>query len=317
MGNATAVVIDFARSSGGVISRSEALALGMSETTLRRRVTDGVLVRVSPGVYALPGEHDPHLIALHAACRKLAAVVTHQSAAYVHNLDRPNHVKPVVSVQRNTSKEIVGVTVHQLNDITKDQVMRVRGLPVTTPERTIIDLAAVLKEWKLRRIIDHGLASNRLIFSKLDELFATIGRRGKPGTAVLRKILDERSGSFVAPESVLEIELLDLITRYGLPEPIRQFKAPWLRPINGRVDLAYPAHRLLVEGDGRRWHLLAEAFETDRLRDNAAQLAGWRVLRFTWSEIVDHPDRVADSIGRALEDERFSAVSGGRNPGFD
>ncbi|HEY6635512.1 MAG TPA: DUF559 domain-containing protein, partial [Acidimicrobiia bacterium] len=102
-----------------------------------------------------------------------------------------------------------------------------------------------------------------------------------------------------------------------LPAPVRQYRAPWLRRVNGRVDLAYPSHQLLVEADSRRWHLLAAAFETDRIRDNAAQLAGWRILRFTWEEVTTAPERVVMTIRRALEDERPTAGYGDMNPGFD
>ena len=54
------------------------------------------------------------------------------------------------------------------------------------------------------------------------------------------------------------------------------------RPVNGRVDFAYPQIRLIIELDGRAWHSTLEAFESDRMRDNHAQLAGWRVLRITY-----------------------------------
>lgn len=305
MGSSIKQVITFARRNGGVFTRDEALALGMTETTLRRRVAEGVFVRLRPGVLALPGAPDPHILDLQTACRKLGAVVSHQSAAYIHDLDRSRHVKPTVSVERNRTKDLAGVTVHQLNDVKASHIAEVDGLRVTSPERTIIDLAAVISERHLTRIIDNGLAARVIDLDRLQELFAELGRRGKPGTAVLRGLLEARGADYVAPDSELERQLVLLIEGAGLPPPVRQFRAPWLRPINGRVDLAYPDSRLLIEGDSRRWHMLAEAFETDRLRDNAAQLAGWRILRFTWDEITDHPERVVSTIRRALEDERI------------
>jgi very-short-patch-repair endonuclease len=88
--------------------------------------------------------------------------------------------------------------------------------------------------------------------------------------------------------------------RAGFPLPSREFKAPWLAPTNGRVDLAYLEQRLVVEADSRRWHMLAAAFLEDRERDNRAQLAGWRVLRFTWWDIEQRPDYVASMIRAAL-----------------
>jgi hypothetical protein len=274
----------------------------MSPRTLRRRVADGVLIDLSPGVLALPGPADTHVLDLHAACRKLNATVSHESAAYVHNLDRPSFIKPTVSVPVRRSKDMLGITVHQLTDLSEAHVTYIDDLPVTTSERTIIDLAAVLNEGHLTRILDHGLASEKVDFDALAALFSELARRGKPGTVIMRRLLEARGEGYVPPESELERRLVNLLDRSGLPEPVRQFKAPWLRPVNGRIDLAYPDDHLLIEGDSRRWHQLVRAFESDRLRDNAAQLAGWRILRFTWREIEEQPERVARTVRRALED---------------
>lgn len=305
MGRGIREVIEFARKNGGIVTRTEAIALGMAPRTLRRRVADGVLVELRPGVLALPGAPDPHVLDLQTACRKLGAIVSHQSAAYLHGLARPSHIMPTVSVPRNTTKDLAGVRVHQINDIEEDQVQVIDGLPVTCPERTLIDLAAVHTDRSLGRILDHGLAAGIVDYGRLTDLFGVIGRRGKPGTARLRRLIEARGLAFTPADTELERRLLDVLLTSGLPHPELQFKAPWLRAVNGRVDMAYVDARLIIEGDSRRWHQLVDAFETDRLRDNAAQLAGWRVLRFTWLEITQSPERVARTVARALEQERI------------
>jgi very-short-patch-repair endonuclease len=58
---------------------------------------------------------------------------------------------------------------------------------------------------------------------------------------------------------------------------------------------------LIIEVDGRAWHTTLEAFGSDRLRDNHAQLAGWRVLRITYRMLVEQPEMVRDMIRRAFE----------------
>jgi hypothetical protein len=302
MGQAIRRVIDHARQNGGVVSQKEAIALGMSRSTLRRRVAEGVFIDLRPGVLAIPGAGEELRLELRAACSKLNAVVSHEAAAHIHGLDRPRFVKPTVSVPIRRSKDLVGVTVHQLTDLAPDHIVDLDGLPVTSPERTIIDLAAVVREGHLARILDNGLAAALVDLDTLESLFASLGRRGKPGTALLRKLLEARGSEYVPPDGELERRLSLVLQRADLPEPVRQFRPSWLRPVNGRVDLAYPEHKLVIEGDSRRWHLLMEAFETDRLRDNAAQLAGWRILRFTWAEITNSPERVASTVRRALED---------------
>lgn len=294
-------LMEYAKSMKGVVTRSEVIALGISSSTLDRMVINGVLDRPRPGIYTLPGLRDDHLTMLHVACRKLAAVVSHMSAAAIHELSTYSYMKPTVSVPRRRTKELLGVTVHQLTDLTDDHIEVVDGLPVTTPERTVIDLAMVVSENRLEAIVDNALASNRLELDQLTELHSELGRRGKPGTVKMRAVLAPRSPGYSAPDSELERRLLRLIGDADLPVPEGQFRPEWLRPTRGRVDLAYPDQRLVIEGDSRRWHTLLNSFEIDRLRDNAAQLAGWRILRFTWTEINEHPERVASTIGKVLE----------------
>lgn len=300
MSHRTKSLIQYAKSRNGVVTRSEVMALGIPSSTLDRMVVKGLLERPRPGVFTLPGLSDDHLTMLHIASRKLGAVASHMSAAVIHGLTEPKWVKPTVSVPRRRTKDLVGVTVHQSTDMTDDHIEVVGGLPVTKPERTVIDLAAVLAQDHLASIVDNGLAGGRIDLELLNELHAELGRKGKPGTVKMRAILAPRIQGQAAPESELERRLLVLIRDSGLPEPESQFHPEWLRPTRGRVDFAYPSSRLIVEGDSRRWHTMLNSFEIDRLRDNAAQLAGWRVLRFTWKEITEQPERVTSSIGRAL-----------------
>ena len=103
MSKALRRVIETVQANGGVITRSEALALGMSKGTIRRRVADGVFVDRRRGVLALPGAEDLHVLDLYAACRKLNAVVSHQSAAYLLELDRPDHIKITKTPERVVS----------------------------------------------------------------------------------------------------------------------------------------------------------------------------------------------------------------------
>ncbi|HEX6221116.1 MAG TPA: DUF559 domain-containing protein, partial [Acidimicrobiia bacterium] len=96
----------------------------------------------------------------------------------------------------------------------------------------------------------------------------------------------------------------------GIRPPMKQFHAPWLKPIDGRVDFAYIEEKIVLEGDSRRWHLLSEAFDSDRRRDIAAQLAGWMVIRLTWKMIIEEPEYVVETVRRALS-IRAQDYSGG------
>jgi hypothetical protein len=300
MGNKTPRVIEHARSNGGIITTREAQALGMDRSTLARKVEAGIFTRVGRGTFALAGVEPAHDLDLEAACRRLNAVVSHQSAGRLHDFEGLLWSAPTVTVPHRLTHEHPGVYVHQSTDISDDHVVEIRGLPVTNPERTVFDLAAVLSERRLDWILDRAMSAGTVDLDRLGDLFASLARRGKPGTAKLRRLLERRGQGSVPPDSALENRLLHLIEEAELPIPTRQFHAPWLSPTNGRVDFAYPEHRLVIEGDSRRWHLLMKSFDVDRQRDNQAQLAGWRILRFTWEDIVDRPVIVAGAIRSGL-----------------
>lgn len=118
--------------------------------------------------------------------------------------------------------------------------------------------------------------------------------------ATLGLILNGLGPGPVHPTSELERLLLKVLRDGGLPEPVREYDAPWDRNAPGRVDFAYPWVRAIMEGDSRRWHTRERDFEVDRRRDRLAQLAGWDVFRFTWHELKNDPDEVVSTMDQVL-----------------
>jgi very-short-patch-repair endonuclease len=192
------------------------------------------------------------------------------------------------------------VVVHQLTDIRAVDVTSESSVPTTTPARTTIDLAAVLSPTQLGRAVDRFASLGLASFEQMSQILDELGRKGKPGIVRLRRALEPRLGTTGNSESDLESRLLEVIRLSGLPEAQVQHHPTWLKHVKGRVDLAYPDFKLVVEGDSREWHGDEYTFQADRERDNLAQLAGWKVLRFTWSDITRKPDYVVSSIRRAL-----------------
>ena len=290
-----------AQSRGGFITTHEAQAVGLSRSALRRRVLDGIFVRVRPGIYVLPGVATRPDLDLRIASRLLRAVVSHESAALLHGLQPIRTDQPVVTVSHRSTHDLPGVVVHQSTDLLDAHVTEIDGLPVTTPTRTIVDLAKVFGVSRLETVLESALSSSMVDFDELYELFTSLARKGKPGIRKLRTLLEVRKAGAFVSESELERRFSKLIRGAGLPDPKAQFRAGWLRKVNGRVDFAYVDQRLIIECDGRRWHTRFDAFETDRRRDNAAQIAGWRVLRFTWGMLRDEPDMVVATVRKALQ----------------
>lgn len=300
MGRADQDVLTHLRVNNGVITRREALALGMPASTLSKWVRLGHLVAVSRGTYVQPGVLESEASLLRAATRALDAVVSHESAARLHGLDVLDGSRVTVSVPVRRSNRFEGVIVHQSTDLSKTDTTRILGLPITTPTRTILDLAAVLPSGLLASCLDHAVRMKLTTYEETADALEKTARRGKPGVLKLRAVLKPRLGGNFVADSVLETRLHKVLRSGGLPVPNTQYRPKWLRRVNGRVDVAYVEHRVIVEGDSQRWHGTPEAFQTDRIRDNLAQLAGWIILRFTWEDIVERPSYVVDTVRKAL-----------------
>jgi hypothetical protein len=294
-------VISFAQRNGGVFSTQEAIALGLAKSTLQRRVEDGIFVKVGKGMLALPGTATRSDLATRAALRLLNGVVSHQSAAIIHGFEPIPDSPPSITVSHRSNYSFPDVVVHQSTDLLEEHVQEINGTRVTTPARTLVDLAKVYGPRRLERVIEHALVTGKVDVEEFVDLVAVLSRKGKRGMKKLHAIINERLVGTVVSDSELERAFYQLIDDAGLPRPTRQFHAPWLKPLNGRVDFAYLLAKIVIEADSRRWHLTFDAFEVDKVRDNAAQIAGWIVLRITWRMIRDEPSEVVRTIREALQ----------------
>lgn len=300
MGEAEDRVYAHMAANGGVITRAEALAFGMTPSTISRRVKGGRLVALGKGVYVLPGVVRDELTLLGAATSALAAVASHESAGRLHGIEGLNPRRVSVTVPVRRTNRFRGVIVHQSTDLSMDDVVTIRDIPSTDVGRTIIDLAAVVGERRLGQLVDQVDRRNLCTYETLSNRLERTARKGKPGVVRLRRTLAVRLGSDHRSESALETKLLALLEQADLQPPRTQFKPTWLRRLNGRVDIAYPDEQVVVEGDSLQWHGSPEAFQMDRRRDNLAQLAGWVILRFTWEDITKRPSWVVSAVRSAL-----------------
>jgi hypothetical protein len=224
-------IIEQAIRNGGSITTGEAQALGASRQWLARRVEDGWLERIAPSTFFLPGADSEWRATLAAACHKLGAVVSHESAAQLHGMHGLRRGLLVVSVPVRRSNRFPGVEVRQKTDLSPEHMTVKDGLPVTTPARTIMDLAAHLGVKRLARLVDWCVANGLTSYEALLMMHSELGRRGRPGTKKMGIVLADRGGAPERPQTELEYRLLDLLERAGLPLPEREFKAPWLAPV--------------------------------------------------------------------------------------
>lgn len=293
-------VAELAGRRSGVILRSEVLALGMSDDMVKTRLRAGVWRVIKPGAYLLAGFAVDGRSLLAAATAALAAVASHESAAELHDLPFVPRGPTVVTVPARATHFFDEVVVHQSTDLTEGYVVDVAGIPTTSVVRTVMDLATVIGFGRLRRLIEHCVISDRFTWDELESLFGQLARRGKPGVTRMRQVMEEIGPGIASSESQLEALAARILDDAGFLAPVAQLSLPWRDVREGRVDLAYPTHRLIIEVDGRRWHTQRDAFATDRKRDNLAQLAGWTVLRFTWRDLHDHPGDFLTQVRQAL-----------------
>ncbi|MBA2752138.1 MAG: DUF559 domain-containing protein [Actinobacteria bacterium] len=296
-------VLGLASRQYGSFSRVQALDLGVDDDVARRRLSAGRWVRHAPGVYGLPGWPVSWRRSLWAAYLDAGpgAVVSHESAAALHELTSFRPGPLTLTVAHGAHQRPGEATVHQSRDLATVHCVRIDGFPVTTVERTLIDLAATTRRARLALALDDACLTRRCRLQDVRALFEELRRPGKPGMRRLGLLLAARGPGYVPPDSVLERRLLRVLSRGGIRPPVLQASLPWRASCPNRVDGLYRSERVIVECDGRRWHSRMETMAEDRRRDREAQLHGYRVYRFVWEEVTKEATMVCATLRRALD----------------
>lgn len=288
-------VREFAASHGGVVPALELDRLGFTPNQIRSKVRRHGWVSLGRGAYRLFPARDHRDSLLGAVTVLERAVVSHESAAEIHGFSRLPKGKAIVTVHSRTTHKFRfdEVLAHRTHDLDPAHVTVVGALPVTTVERTVVDLAAPRHPKHIGAIVDDLVSRGLLDFTALMQIAESVARKGKPGTVTMRTVIEERGGAMRA-QSELERRARALIESSGLPQPLPEFAIPWAP--ERRFDDAYPEVKLAIEWDSRRYHGQLEAFEADRRRDRTAAIHGWTVVRFTWADLDQRPHEVLDSI---------------------
>jgi very-short-patch-repair endonuclease len=291
-----AAVIDGAsRRRLGLTTRPELLDLGLSERELAGARRSGLLIPLQAGVYRVAGTPDSLRRDLVAAV--LAAgpgsVVSHRAALWIWRLtdERP----PVeLTVPTGSCPKVRGAVLHRSTDLrVEDQIQR-RGVWVTRPARTLVDLGAVASKARVSAAVELALVRRLATVTGLRAMVEAVGGRGRRGVGVLRAVLDERALGDVRAESMLEPLMARLLRSHGvgpvLFQPEIVLEGRLLRP-----DFSVPRALLVVEIDGLSAHGSREALDHDLERQNLFMRHGYVVLRYTATHLR-RPARVAAEI---------------------
>ncbi len=280
----------------GVVSRAQLVALGIGRGAIELRVRRGRLHVVHRGVYAVG--HPLLTVEGRWMAAVLAsgpsAVLSHRSAAMLWGIRATDRAAIEVTAPA-CGRGRPGLQRHRLA-LSVDEVTVHKGISVTTVPRTLLDLASVLDARQLKRAVNEAdvlRLGGALSLQDLVERYP-----GRPGIARARALLAQRSIGATITRRELEKRFQELIAGTDLPRP--QTNA-WIEA--GRrsfeVDCLWRAQQLALELDGRATHHTLAAFEADRARDRALQVAGWRTIRITWRQLREEPAAVAADL-RAL-----------------
>jgi very-short-patch-repair endonuclease len=267
-----------------VVSAAQLEAAGLNRTAIKVRVRNGRLHRAHRGVYAVGHP------TLSLTARFMAAVLacggssslSNQSAS-AHWTFLPWHVDRLVDVLVPGSgpRSHPGIRVHRARRLDARDVTRHHGIPITTPARTLLDLADELPDKGLRRAVRQAQALQLTSVRQIADVLARAdGRRGASRLAALI------SDGPAPTRSELEDLVLELVLRGGLERPQINRRLGGVYP-----DLRWPEQRLTVECDGAAWHGGRLAREDDAQRQARLEACGERVLRVTWQQALSQPQQ--------------------------
>ena len=289
---------ELARRQHGVVSREQLLGRGWSRDEINWRLGTGRLHRIHAGVYAVG-----HRI-LTRQGRWLAAVLasgpeallSHRSAAALWGLRGYSSGAIHITVPRkSTSTKQIR---RHLSLVPEDERGVEEGIPVTSVHRTIFDLAATVSIDEVAAMIKEAEYLRRYDRLSLPDLLERYpGRRGSRALQLaLERITEEPPGR---RRSKLEDRFTPFLRRYNLRLP--RFNDPIALGSKLYVaDCHWPDLRLIIELDGWEGHSSRSAFQDDRARDRALKVAGFSVIRLTWSQLDVEPDQIASDLRRML-----------------
>ncbi len=261
----------------GNITRAQLRELGLTNRQIDLRLASGWLIRRYRGVFA--AGHIPPSPHSRAAAAVLAcgpgAVLSHGSAAALWEIER--EWRAPIEVTSRERRQHETIRTHRSSALTDADITIHWGIRVTTPARTLLDIAPRHTREELARFTNDLKARRFLRDGDVDELLARTP--GRPGAA---KLVDHPGYT----RSGLEGRFTRFCAERGLPMPHTN------AVVCGReVDAYFPEHKLIVELDTAAYHSDPGSFERDRDNDATALARGIRTVRITGHRLDHHPDR--------------------------
>lgn len=289
-------LLELATAQHGVVSTRQLAGIGYTRSSASKAHGVGRLRRVHRGVYAVGHvklSWEGRCFAALLACAP--SVASHLSAGWLWGLlrYRPTTFHLTAPTKRRSKP---GIAVHS-SVLAEGDLAVVGNLPLTALPRTILDLASLLSETALERMLERAEEHRRFDLGAFDEL---LGRTaGHPGHGALRRALDIYRPESAFTRSGLERRFLELVRRAGLPEPSMNYVVGGFE-----LDAYWEAERFVVELDVYETHGSHAAFERDRIRQEDLLLLGIGMTRVTGPRLEREPRKVMARIATLLEQRR-------------
>jgi very-short-patch-repair endonuclease len=306
--DANQLMTDFAAAHHGLTHMTWLRDVGISRGVLEAQVRAGRLESPFLGVYRIAGAPVTWKTNLLAACWAggLRAAASHRSAAAIWELPGSWREVAEITCPRWRRARHEGLIIHETKMLNRADTTERDAIPVTTVERTLVDLGAVCAPVVVEMALDSALRRTLVTYRSVFQLLDRIGKQGRNGVGVLRQILRDRGDDQRPTESPMETLLLRLIRGSGLPVPTPQVEIYNVGRFVARVDFAYPEAKLVVEYDSDAHHLGSREMQRDNRRRNRIVAAGWTVLVATRADTRDGGRDICRAIHAHLD--RFGVV---------
>lgn len=146
----------------------------------------------------------------------------------------------------------------------------------------------------MERALDVAEQRQILDMRAIDDLLSRAD--GRRGAKVLRAVLAEHTVGSTLTRNDLEEAFLAICRAVELPPDAANVWIAFPAGDGAEADFLWHSHNLIAEADGRDPHTIRKAFNSDRRRDARLMLLGWRVVRFTWQQIMFEPAYVAATL---------------------
>jgi very-short-patch-repair endonuclease len=286
----------------GLFTRAQARALGARDDEIDRRIGAGRWELALPAVLRVAGVPVGET-QRHAAAALWCApdgLLSHHTAASRYALDaigRDARLHVLVPSARALSRQ-PGLLVHRTAVLAPVDRYVVDGIPVTSPARTIIDLAASLHAEALEAAFESARRAGLLTATQLARRFESLGGKGRAGSGKVRALLEHAAG--VPTGSRLEVRVARALRRSGLPAPVRQHTVATADGGRHRLDFAWPDRRVGLECDGFAWHGDHLRWKRDRRRTASIEALGWRLVFVTWDDVTRRVEEMLHRVDLAL-----------------